>query len=130
VIIQTYTPEHYAIQAAARHDYAAFADTELAFRREHHYPPYSRLARLLIRDADARRAERTADAIGQQLREHITRKKLTDAAVLGPATCFFPRLRDNWRWHILLRAPDPASILRSLPLPFSCRVDIDPLNLL
>jgi primosomal protein N' (replication factor Y) len=130
VIIQTYTPEHYAIQAAARHDFAAFADKELAFRREHHYPPYSRLARLLIRDADARRAERMAEAVVRQLREHITRKKLAEADVLGPATCFFPRIRDDWRWHILLRAPDPAAILHGLPLPFSCRIDIDPLNLL
>jgi primosomal protein N' (replication factor Y) len=130
VIVQTYTPEHYAIQAAARHDFATFAAKELAFRREHNYPPYSRLARLLFRDADAGRVQRAAEAVGRQLRDHITRKKLMDADVLGPAPCFFPRIRDDYRWHIILRAPDPASILRGFPLPFSCRVDIDPLNLL
>ncbi len=132
VIIQTYTPEHYAIQAAAYHDYASFATKELAFRREQHYPPYSRLARLLFRDADARRAQRLAESVGEQLREYVASKKLADAQVMGPAPCFFTRIRDDYRWHIILRAPDPASILRGLALPpaSACRVDIDPLNLL
>jgi len=130
VIVQTYAPEHYAIQAAARHDYAAFAAQELAFRREQHYPPYTRLARLLLRDADARRVQRMAESIGRQLHEVVSNHKLADTAVIGPAPCFFPRLRDDYRWHIILRAPDPASILRGVPLPVACRVDIDPLNLL
>lgn len=132
VIIQTYTPEHYAIQAAARHDFDSFAARELAFRREQHYPPYSRLARLLFRAADARRAQRLAESVGQELREYVTNKKLADAQVIGPAPCFFTRIRDDYRWHIILRAPDPASILRGLVLPPApaCRVDIDPLNLL
>ena len=130
VILQTYSPDHYAIQAAAHHDYAAFAAKELAFRREQNYPPYSRLARLLFRDADARRVQREAEAVGKQLRDHLARKMLNDAAVIGPAPCFFTRARDQFRWHILLRAADPASALRDFPLPLACRVDIDPLNLL
>jgi len=130
VIIQTYTPEHYAIQAAARHDFAAFAVQELTFRREQAYPPYSRLARLLFRDSDARRVQRAAEAVGKQLREHVARKKQSESTVIGPAPCFFPRLRDDYRWHVILRAADPASILHGFPLPLSCRVDMDPLNLL
>jgi primosomal protein N' (replication factor Y) len=130
VILQTYSPDHYAIQAAAHHDYAAFAAQELAFRREQNYPPYSRLARLLFRDADARRVQRAAETVGKQLRDHLARKKLEDAAVIGPAPCFFTRARDQFRWHILLRAADPASALRDFPLPPACRVDVDPLNLL
>jgi primosomal protein N' (replication factor Y) len=130
VILQTYSPDHYAIQAAAHHDYAAFAAKELAFRREQNYPPYSRLARLLFRDADARRVQRTAEAVGKQLRDHLARKELSDAAVVGPAPCFFTRARGQFRWHILLRAADPASALHDFPLPPACRVDVDPLNLL
>ena len=130
VILQTYSPDHYAIQAAAHHDYAAFAAQELAFRREQNYPPYSRLARLLFRDANAARVQRAAETVGKQLRDHLARKKLKDAAVIGPAPCFFTRARDQFRWHILLRAADPASALRDFPLPPACRVDVDPLNLL
>ena len=50
VIIQTYQPEHYAIQAAAQHDYDAFYEREMTFRREHGYPPMRRLARLVYWD--------------------------------------------------------------------------------
>lgn len=130
VILQTYSPDHYAIQAAAHHDYATFAAKELTFRREQNYPPYSRLARLLFRDVDARRVQRAAETAGQRLREHLARKKLNDAAVIGPAPCFFTRTRDQFRWHIILRAADPASALRDFPLPPTCRVDVDPVNLL
>jgi primosomal protein N' (replication factor Y) len=129
VIVQTYSPEHYAIQAAAHHDYAAFVAQGLAFRREQGYPPYSRLARLLFRDSDARRVQRAAETVAKELREHLVRKKLA-ASIIGPAPCFFTRVRDEYRWHLILRAADPASLLRDFPLPLSCRVDIDPLNLL
>jgi len=129
VIIQTYSPEHYAVQAAAHHDYAAFAAQELTFRREQDYPPYSRLARLLFRDSDARRVQRAAEAVAKELREHVARKKIA-ASIFGPAPCFFTRMRNEYRWHLILRAADPASVLHDFPLPLSCRVDIDPLNLL
>jgi primosomal protein N' (replication factor Y) len=130
VIVQTYMPDHYAIQAAARHDYVAFATKELAFRREQNYPPYSRLARLLFRDVDVGRVQRAAEAVGKQLREHLASKKLSDTAVLGPAPCFFTRVRDHFRWHVILRTADPVSALSDLPLPPACRVDVDPINLL
>ncbi len=132
VIVQTYTPEHYAIQAASRHDYFAFAAQELAFRREQNYPPYSRLARLLFRDPDARRIQRAAETVAKQLREYLARKEWGEAALVGPAPCFFMRVRDEYRWHIILRAADPASILRDFPLPsaYTCRIDVDPVNLL
>jgi len=129
VIVQTYSPEHYALQAAAHHDYATFAAQELAFRREQDYPPYSRLARLLFRDTDARRVQRAAETVAKELREHLARKKLK-ATIIGPAPCFFTRARDEYRWHLILRAADPASMLRDFPLPLAGRVDVDPLNLL
>lgn len=129
VIVQTYCPEHYAIRAAARHDYAAFAAQELDFRREQNYPPYTRLARLLLRDPDARRVQRMAEAVARQLGEVLALKRL-DAALIGCAPCFFARTRGEYRWHILMRAADPASLLRDFPLPPSCRVDVDPVNLL
>nr|HMN28357.1 hypothetical protein [Caldilineaceae bacterium] len=51
-------------------------------------------------------------------------------AILGPAPAFFARSRGHYRWQLLLRAPDPAAILRGLPIPFGWRIDIDPMTVL
>jgi primosomal protein N' (replication factor Y) len=50
--------------------------------------------------------------------------------MIGPAPCFFARVRDEYRWHITIRHPDPASIVRELKLGPNWRIDIDPLSLL
>lgn len=52
------------------------------------------------------------------------------ATLLGPAPAFFERHRGYYRWQLLLRAPDPAAVLRGLEIPFGWRVDIDPLSTL
>ena len=63
VVLQTYHPDHYAVVAAAAHDYAGFAARELAFRREQGYPPYRRLAKLVYEDASPNRAQAEAQAL-------------------------------------------------------------------
>jgi primosomal protein N' (replication factor Y) len=67
VILQTFQPEHYVIQAASHHDYQAFYDQEIAYRRQLHYPPFSRLVRLEYRHRDAERAEATANTLAGQV---------------------------------------------------------------
>ena len=52
------------------------------------------------------------------------------ATVLGPAPAFFARYRSYYRWQVILRAPQPAQILRGLPIPFGWRIDIDPVSML
>jgi primosomal protein N' (replication factor Y) (superfamily II helicase) len=71
VILQTFQPENYVIQAAAQHDYAAFYQKELDYRRRLKYPPFSRLVRLEYRDPDPRQAERAAQEMARQLRAWI-----------------------------------------------------------
>lgn len=129
-IIQTYAPDNYAIEAAAQHDYEAFAKRELEFRQQTAYPPFTRLARLLIRDAQADRAKREAEKVAGQLDALLTRIGLARDSIIGPAPCFFAKLRDQYRWHIALRHPDPVSIVRELRLSPAWRIDIDPLSML
>jgi len=102
VVIQTYHPDHYAIQAALKHDDAEFAVEEMRFRRIFHYPPYTRMIQLLVRDTNKGRAERTLGEISSRLAEH---PKSGGIRVSGPAPAPFERLRGKWRFQILLRHP-------------------------
>jgi primosomal protein N' (replication factor Y) len=130
VVLQTYHPDHYAIVAAAAHDYAGFAAQELAFRREQGYPPYRRLAKLVCEDASPSRARREAETLAQELREALARRGLPEADLIGPAPPFFARLRNRYRWQILLRHSDPAEFLRVTRIPPNWRVDVDPVSVL
>ncbi len=130
VVLQTYHPDHYAITAVEHHDYLGFVQRELEFRREAGYPPYVRLARLLYRHTDARRAEVAARDLGERLREALRRSGLPVTDLIGPVPCFFARLRGYYRWQMVLRHPDPPSFLRSIPIPRDWLVDVDPVELL
>lgn len=130
VIIQTYNPDHYAIQAASRHDYEGFYRQEIAFRREQGYPPFTRLARLVYRHRDERRCMAEVQRLAELLRLEVRRQGLADISFIGPAPCFFHRLQGLYRWQIVIRAPDPAALLRPFELPPGWQVDIDPVGVL
>ena len=130
VIIQTYTPEHYAIQMASRHDYDGFYEKELAFRREHGYPPFARLARLVYVHQNRKRCQEEAEKLHRILDNKIARLGLAGADLIGPAPCFFGRLRGQYRWQIVVRASDPQALLQDVVFPRGWRVDIDPVSTL
>jgi len=143
VIVQTYTPEHYAIQSAARHDYVSFYARERAFRHQLGYPPFARLARLIYSDPDLTRCREQAQALSSTLHENIQRHHLHRISLVGPAPCFLSRLRGRWRWQIIVRASHPVQanpdrlkeddlhrLLSGCPLPPGWRLDIDPLDVL
>jgi primosomal protein N' (replication factor Y) len=129
-IIQTYTPDHYAIEAAARHDYAAFVKHELEFRHAANYPPFTRMARLIGRAANADRVKAEAQELAAQLDALLTKRGAARGSIIGPAPCFFAKVRDEYRWQIVIRHSDPVSIVKDLKLGMNWRIDIDPLNLL
>lgn len=129
-IIQTYHPDHYAIQYAAAHDYAGFAQYEKEFRRRAGYPPAIRLARLLIRDRDSRQAQAQAEALAARLKVALQMAGLPSSDLIGPAPAFFARVRGYTRWHLILRHVNPAAFLRAITIPPGWRVDIDPVNML
>jgi primosomal protein N' (replication factor Y) len=130
VVLQTYNPGHYAVVAAAAHDYAGFATREMAFRREQGYPPYRRLAKLVYEDASPSRARAGAEALVETLRDTLAQWDLPATDLIGPAPPFFARLRGRYRWQVLLRHPNPAELLRAVQIPPGWRVDVDPVSVL
>ncbi len=130
VIIQTYSPEHYAIRAASRHDYAEFYRQEIAFRRETGYPPFTRLIRLVYVHHNLARCQLEAERMARSLSERIKRLGLSNLDLIGPAPAFLERLRGQYRWQIIVRGQDPHQLLEDLPIPLSWRVDVDPVSLL
>ena len=129
VIVQTYNPGHYAIQAASHHDYRTFYEREIQFRREQDYPPFSRLIRLLYTDTNVRRAQGAAEELRKLLATRIAQRGLV-LDLVGPAPAFFHRLRGEYRYHILIRGRNPHELLADMALPLGWRVDVDPVSVL
>ena len=129
VILQTFHPEHYVIQAAALHDYESFYRQELVFRRKLGYPPFGRLVRLEFRHAQSAAAEAAAQGMATQLRGWIADAGRRATDLIGPAPCFFARVGGMYRWQIILRGPDPASLLHKRSLA-GWRVEVNPVSLL
>ena len=129
VIIQTFQPENYAIQAAATQDYQAFYLREMAYRRQQGNPPYSRLIRLLFTHTNQAKCEADAIKLASKLRQTQAEWDITGTEILGPMPAFPTRLRGRYRWHIILRGANPRALLDKVDLPKGWVVDIDPVAL-
>ncbi|MBX6341182.1 MAG: primosomal protein N', partial [Thermomicrobiaceae bacterium] len=130
VIVQSYTPDHYAIQAACRHDYAAFYAAEIVFRRQHGYPPFRRLIRLLYRHPDEATCQTAAEETAALLARVAYRRGLRDVDLLGPTPAFAARVRGRYQWQILLRGSDALRLAASVDLDPGWAIDVDPVSLL
>jgi len=131
VMIQTYQPEHYSIQAAAEQDYEAFYRQEIEVRRELGYPPFSQLVSITVSSPKAVEAAGRAQQVAEQIRAAGQ-----EVEVLGPAEAPLPRLRGRHRWHVLVRAEPGAAqeALRDMVAGWrtwragSITVDVDPFS--
>jgi len=115
VIIQTFQPEHFAIQAAVAQDYGAFYEREIAFRQKHGYPPFRRLANVVAAAEEADVAVAAAQRFAQAARGEKGNSEEYD--VLGPSPAPLQRLRGRTRWHVELFGPDdglPEFVRRAL----------------
>jgi primosomal protein N' (replication factor Y) len=144
VLVQTFNPEQPCIALAARHDYEAFVAAELAHRQAHHYPPYQRLARLVVRSRDADEAGGFAERLAGAFRAALPRLAAADGSpaavrLLGPAEAPVFRLKGYHRFHCQLQSPSSAALhqlLRAVlpalrpPSGVELTVDIDPLDML
>ena len=130
VFIQTYTPDHYAIRAAGRHDFATFFGEEMTFRRAQGYPPYSRLARLLYVHPNEARCRQQSESLYHELQGRIARMGLPETSLIGPAPCFLSRIKGKYRWQLVVRSGDPLALLGDIPAPPGWVIDIDPVHLL
>lgn len=131
VVVQTYTPRHYAIQAAARHDYRAFYDREIEFRAQQRYPPFARLIRLSIRDRSDDKCRLEGEALAAEL-DAIFREHGFDAEVFGPAPAFVAKIRDSYQWQIIVRGSVQGftDLVGAIPLRSPWTIDVDPQSLL
>ena len=112
VIVQTRQPAHPAVSWAARHDVAAFAAEELAERADPPYPPLVGLANCVLSGTDQRRVAEAAVAVRGWLERLFAAKPSSRVEVLGPAPCPIEKVRDRWRWHLLLRSADARRLTR------------------
>jgi primosomal protein N' (replication factor Y) len=129
VVLQTFMPEHYAIQFAAGHDVNGFYERELEYRKQLGYPPFAKLVRLEFRDADPLKAESDSQKAADKLKLRIETENRRQTELIGPVPAFFSKVDGIHRWQIILRGPDPASLLSDLKLS-DCRVEVDPISLL
>ncbi len=130
VVIQTYQPQHYAIRAAAEHDYAAFYLDEIRFRTKLNLPPFRRLAKLVLVDPIADRGQSEAQRLAAILRSHIRGKALGATEIIGPVPPFFSRVDGRYRWQIIVRSPDPTRLLVGFAIPKQWTLEIDPVSTL
>jgi primosomal protein N' (replication factor Y) len=129
VILQTFQPDHYVIQAAAQHSYRSFYQQELGYRRQLGYPPFGQLVRLEFRHIDSFKAEQQAHRLGNLIQQWINEEKRSSTEIIGPAPCFYARLSGVYRWQIVIRGPDPISLLRGRNLN-EWRIEVNPPSLL
>jgi primosomal protein N' (replication factor Y) len=137
VLIQTFYPEHYAIQDAVKQDYAAFFERELHFRRMMAYPPFTSLANVIVQDTSLERAIRWS----RQLSEYFSPHDGKDVRILGPAAAPLARLKKEHRFQFLLKSPKRSVLTKLLSgamaycdakeIPQTAiLVDMDPISLL
>jgi primosomal protein N' (replication factor Y) (superfamily II helicase) len=137
VLIQTYYPEHYAIQDAVRQDYLSFYEREVHFRRMMAYPPFTSLANVIVRDTNLENAIRWS----RRLSEYFSPSDGKGIRILGPASAPLARLKKEHRFQFLLKSPKRSVITKLLSGALSfcdaneipqtaVSVDVDPLSLL
>jgi primosomal protein N' (replication factor Y) (superfamily II helicase) len=100
VLVQTYHPDHYAIQFAAKHDYPGFVAKEMQYRRWMHYPPFAVLANVVIQSEKLEEATAWAGTLGRWFQQ----ARLDKVRVLGPAAAPIVRLKRIYRYHFVLKA--------------------------
>ena len=110
VLVQTYHPEHYAIQYSATHDYTGFVAKELQYRRWMHYPPAAVLANVLVQGESMAEAAAWANTLGRW----FAATPLDNVRVLGPSAAPIARLKRIYRFHFVLKAERRDALSRTL----------------
>ena len=110
VILQTYFPDHYSVQYAARHDFSGFYEKELRFRSWMHYPPYSALANVLVRSNQLDDALCWSGLLGRWFHQN----RVEAIRVLGPAPAPILRLKQDYRYHFVLKSASREKLNRLL----------------
>ena len=134
VLVQTYTPDHYALEASGRHDYEGFVATELSFREALGYPPYGHLVNLVLAGNVEDKVKQSAEKLAARL------AGIPGLEVLGPAPCPLAKLRGKHRVQILLKAATRLPLHRAVTTLKGWKdvvahgvrlsIDVDPVDML
>lgn len=128
VIIQTYMPDNYAITCSAGHDFKKFYRQEIDIRKKMGYPPFGKLIKLTVKNANATKCRNTAESIYNQLIE--SKSKLSGQQ---PSVTFYPaligKLRGKYRWNILIQGDNPRQLLNTILPLNNVAIDVDPISI-
>ena len=127
VIVQTFNPQHFCIDAASRHDYAEFYTAEIDARRRYGYPPFRQFVKYTYSHENRHRAQNEALLLREKLDEWIERLGLPQTDIVGPAPALMERVRNKYHWQMIVRGPDLHPLLRVLDTP-GWNIDIDPVS--
>jgi len=130
VVIQTYSPDHYAIKAAAKHDYSSFYSSEKSFRSSLGQPPFTRLVKLVYSHTNEMRCREEAQGLASAIIAARDEQGVAGLDLVGPVPSFVSRLRGKYRWQIVLKGAQPAMLLAGMPLKTGWTVDVDPVSVL
>lgn len=130
VVMQTYAPDHYVIQCAARQDYRAFYDQEIQFRKELAYPPFQEMTKILVSDSDEQEVWRKANDVAAAL-SSWNKDHGETVIIIGPYEDVIKKILNKYRLVLSLTAADLGPIkkgMRQLPACWQTGVviDVDP----
>lgn len=140
VIIQTYRPDHYSIVTAQQHDYATFYAEEIKHREKWGYPPFLHLVRVVMSGFQETAVRQGAEMLGRYLAKYLPEGG--NCEILGPAPAFLERIKNRWRWQIVLKGQTVAMLREIIQLATSdfeqnhqrkglrLNIDVDPLGML
>jgi primosomal protein N' (replication factor Y) len=141
VIVQAHNPDHYVFDYVPQHDYNGFFEKELSLREKLNYPPFTQLVALEIESETEPEGEAAVNHLKQFLSEPV--RELPGVELLGPSRAAMYRINNRYRWHLILRSQETASLqslvtqclanqqLRKLTTgKIKITVDVDPMNLL
>ncbi len=137
--IQTYEAGHYVFDYVRNHDYRGFYEREMAQRKELSYPPYGRLLRIILSFRDRDAGEKAAAAVSRKIKKIPRTQGGKDTEILGPAPAPIEKLRNFWRWHIILKGKNSRKLRESAGAVLECLkgcrgiktdIDVDPVNLM
>jgi primosomal protein N' (replication factor Y) (superfamily II helicase) len=112
VLIQTRVPEHHAVRCAVAHDYTGFVKLELEGRAMPLYPPNVRIANVIVSGTAEAATAQSATAAAAWLHALLRKRPMPGVSIVGPAPCPVDRIKNRWRWHLLIKAEHPADLTR------------------
>jgi len=129
VVLQTFQPEHTAIQFAAQHDFKGFYQHELEMRRRLRYPPFVQMVRFEVREQSNEKARQRAQALASRLKVLLSQAADKSLTISEPLPPYFAKRSGYYRWQIVLKGGRPEAILKGQDFD-DISVEVDPPSLL